>query len=168
MTHILFPVMTCSGVHGPTPVTADVGLLASLNAWESGCGSTASPWLIEAESGLRINLTMLDFGSSETHRQSKTASCIQYGFISERQLGVNKTICGGNRRQEVIYTSATSSVEIMLAPSGQNPPYFLVKYQGKILHIGVARYLVIYFSLSVLYFDCYTRKEEGSHINLNC
>ncbi len=124
-------MIDCARAPGSTIINKESGILASMQSTDSGCGSTASPWLIEAAAGQRINLTMLDFGSSGSYNQGRTASCIQYGFISERRLGVNKTICGGNGRQQAIYTSATSSVEIALTPTGQEPAYFLIQFQGR-------------------------------------
>ena len=133
--------MGCVQSSGPITVGSESGILSSMAATESNCGSTTSPWLIEGTSGQRVNVTLLDFGYPVDQGQKAAAACIPYGYMSERRLGVNKTICGGNSRQQVIYTSATSSVEVALKATGPDSPHFLVKFQGKFAYLMI-RYRV--------------------------
>ena len=70
-------------------IHSSVGHIASLATQETGwCGSDSSPWLIEAQPGQRINITLLDFGlQSGQLRIAKTAAV---------RLGVSRpTVSGG-------------------------------------------------------------------------
>jgi len=45
----------------PIPITQSRGVLASLVAAETGCGTAHAPWHLRALPGQRINITLLDF-----------------------------------------------------------------------------------------------------------
>jgi len=45
----------------PIQITQSRGVLASLVAAETGCGSAHAPWHLRALPGQRINITLLDF-----------------------------------------------------------------------------------------------------------
>jgi len=45
----------------PIQITQSHGVLASLVAAETGCGSAHAPWHLRALPGQRINITLLDF-----------------------------------------------------------------------------------------------------------
>ena len=55
-----------AGCSGPVVVGGQTGLLASIVTEESRTGSTRCPWLIRAESGQTVTLTLIDFGLSYT------------------------------------------------------------------------------------------------------
>ena len=148
--YISIPVTGCIRAPGPVIVGSDSGILASRDSTNAGCGSLTSPWLIQGTAGQRINITLLDFGYSTSQNNAQTTACIPYGYLSERHLSVNKTICGGRKREEVIYTSATSSLEVMLKSPGPESPHFLIKFQSK-FYSYVER---IKSGLCLLYFWC--------------
>ena len=107
------------------------GYLSSYVAHTRGCGSSASPWIIIADPGQIIQLELIDFS---THKHdSNIISCSSvYGFVLERSLGINQTICGSNQRQMALYTSKTNVVEIRLLRNDKwREGEFIVKYQGK-------------------------------------
>ena len=45
----------------PIQITQPRGVLASLVAAETGCGTARAPWQVRAMPGQRINITLLDF-----------------------------------------------------------------------------------------------------------
>ncbi|KAK2139459.1 hypothetical protein LSH36_1776g00006 [Paralvinella palmiformis] len=115
------------------------GHISSHVTTETGCGSPRAPWVIEAQSGQTIDLWLIDFGALDREEQSLYTSCHQlYGFIIERDLGVNLTMCGGTERKRHLYKSKTNKVEVhMLSLSGSALPRFLVHYKS----IGCANLL---------------------------
>ena len=44
-------------------VTSPHGYLSSTVTTQTTCGSATTPWVVEAEPGQRVNLTLLDFGA---------------------------------------------------------------------------------------------------------
>jgi len=111
-------------------LTDKAGYLSSYFTHKRGCGSTSSPWIIKADPGQIIKLELIDFSS---HKQdSHIISCrAVYGFVIERSLGINHTICGGSRRQMTLYTSKTNWIEIQILKNDKKlEGEFLVKYEG--------------------------------------
>ena len=117
------------------PMQSSSGTLSSLEASLSGCGSPSSPVRVEGDAGQRINISMLEFGNSGHGRGGAGHSCQPYGYILERRLGMNKTLCGrAGARERTVYVSTTNSVEIVMTtrPSGTtDAPNFLLHYEGK-------------------------------------
>ncbi|KAK2157029.1 hypothetical protein LSH36_200g02297 [Paralvinella palmiformis] len=103
------------------------GILSSHITDEIGCGSTRSPWIIKAKHGQTVELSLLDFKALDRARSHSLVTCSDiYGFVVEKTLNINQTICGQNTRESVIYRSKTNSVEIYIRKdSGSN---FLIKY----------------------------------------
>ncbi|KAK2161063.1 hypothetical protein LSH36_122g09055 [Paralvinella palmiformis] len=110
-------------------LTDTAGYLSSYIADTRRCGSLASPWKISADPGQIIQLEMTDFSFNK--HNSNIISCRSiYGFVLERSLGINQTICGGSKRQVALYISKTNEVEIQFLKSNKRGEgEFLVKYQ---------------------------------------
>ncbi len=119
----------CESRHSATPIRSLSGVLSSLQ--DPHCQRDQTSWLIEGSPGQRINLTLLDFGAGSSSDQVHVSSCMPYGFLEEKTLGVNQSICGGRSRERVLYTSATNSVEVVLISPRPSQPAFLVNFQGK-------------------------------------
>jgi hypothetical protein len=96
-----------------------------------GCGSSGSPWIITADPGQAIQLNIIDFGLDT--QTSNLVSCRSvYGYIRERALGINHSICGGRNREGALYTSKTNTIEIEILPKrDRNKAQFLIQYDGK-------------------------------------
>ena len=60
------PLTTCLST--PTVITAPSGSIASVTTAESRYGSDSCPWVIQADPGQRVNLTLMDFSSLEVVR----------------------------------------------------------------------------------------------------
>jgi len=106
------------------------GYLSSYIADKRRCGSSSTPWKISADPGQIIQLELIDFSGNE--HNSNLVSCHSvYGFVLERSLGINHTICAESRRQTALYTSKTNLVEIQFLKSDKRGEgEFIVKYQG--------------------------------------
>ncbi|KAK2161069.1 hypothetical protein LSH36_122g09066 [Paralvinella palmiformis] len=109
-------------------LTERTGYLSSYITRTKGCGSPPLPWIISADPGQTIHLELIDFVQST--QSSSLVSCRSlYGFIVERTLGINQTICGGHDRQLAVYTSKTNSVEVNLVKDDLTDiGEFLIKY----------------------------------------
>ncbi len=124
------------GCHAtPTKLPASHGFVSSHVAYESGCGSVSSPWLLEASPGQRIRVSLLDFGwdPSLPADQAPSSHCSLYGYISERSININMTLCGGRSRQSQVYTSTSGSLQIQIVrnPAEETSSRFLLQYEGK-------------------------------------
>ena len=129
--HITFhTVYTKCKTREPSDVSSNSGYLSSHVADTKGCGSSGSPWIISANPGQTIQLDLVDFATNS--QTSNLVSCRSvYGFILERALGINHTICGRRHREGALYTSKTNSVEINLSSRNtRGEAHFLVKYEG--------------------------------------
>ena len=107
-----------------------IGQISSSATDSKGCGTSRSPWIISANPGQTIQLDLIDFAASS--QTSNLVSCRSvYGFILERALGINHTICGGRHREGALYTSKTNSIEVqILTREKRGGDNFLIKYSG--------------------------------------
>ena len=130
----------------PTQIYTTEGMISSQSADTKGCGSSNSPWIISAKPGQTINISIVDFSAESTKSNMVTCPAV-YGYIRERALGINHTICGGRHREGALYTSKTNTVEIqILSRNTRGDKHFLLKYLGttNIVLIDVALLLQIH------------------------
>ena len=115
----------------PTEISSNSGYLSSHVADTKGCGSSGSPWIISANPGQTIQLDLIDFAANS--QTSNLVSCRSaYGFILERALGINHTICGARHREGALYTSKTNSIEIhLMSRERRGEGQFIINYNGK-------------------------------------
>jgi len=84
------------------------------------CGSRTQPWLLEAPLGQQISISLFDFGSQDRavlrNEHQTTFNCLQLGYIVDKFIKKNVSICGGagQERSTVLYRSASNVVEIVL------------------------------------------------------
>ena len=80
------------GTPDPTvyPVTSDrEGVIASYTSRALGVGTTvACPWVILAQPGQRINLTLMSFADSQS-----STSCSEYAVVAERSKYRDIVVC---------------------------------------------------------------------------
>jgi len=121
---------TCSS-NRATRITEEEGYISSYIVHTKGCGLQRNPWIISANPGQTIQLNLIDFSTNP--QSSNLVSCRSvYGFIIEKSLGINQTICGGRHREMALYTSKTNSIQIHLVKNNkENNGEFLIKYKGK-------------------------------------
>lgn len=108
------------------------------------CGSRSHPWIVDAQTGQQISISLLDF--SQIHqttddvvsdqaaavRLDADRSCDnQYGYIIDKTastLKKNITICGGKQRQQFLYQSKGSAIEVVVTVNSDEK--FLLGFQG--------------------------------------
>ena len=122
----------CSGSR-PTILNNSEGIISSQSSNTRGCGSANSPWIISAKAGQTIDISIVDF-NAEVEKSNLVSCPLIYGFVVERSLGINHTICGGRHRQMSLYTSKTNQVQIqILPPNVRGDANFLLKYKGLVI-----------------------------------
>jgi len=131
----LFPlILSLVGVQcrssQPNHLSGSIGYISSLTTDTKGCGSRRSPWIISAKPGQTVKLDLIDFASSQ--HTSNLVSCHSvYGYVVEKTLGINHTICGGRQRNGELYVSKTNRVEVMLlSRETRHGANFLIHYSG--------------------------------------
>ena len=111
------------------------GFLGSITVEENNCGSTFCPWILQANPGQKLNITLIDFAMSSQRAQNNFGMptvCYTYAVIKERGKAKDTSICGGRDRETSVYLSETNSVHIEVAGGkrGGNFRYFLLQYEG--------------------------------------
>ena len=111
------------------------------------CGSRSHPWLLEAQTGQQVNISLLDFSGHGQRTQLDTRGLVsddcgpahvQYGYIVDKTNKNNVSICStaAQQRHKHVYQSTGNVVEIVL--SHQQPiedenysPNFLLAFEGR-------------------------------------
>jgi len=122
-----------------SPFTANNG------STTAACGSVDRQWLLEAPSGQRINVSLLDLSSSssstshsartvETMQASRSrgSACTrrQFGFIKDKSANRNINICTTDT-QPTLYVSRSNKLAIVLTSRPQQTPgNFLISVKG--------------------------------------
>ena len=115
------------------------------------CGSRSHPWLLEAQTGQKVNISLLDFSGHGQRSQLDTRglvsddcspSYVQYGYIVDKTNKNNVSICSAadQQRHKHVYQSAGNVVEIVLQHqqliSDENHlPNFLLAFEGTLNHL---------------------------------
>ena len=108
---------------------------------ETGKGSIDCPWLLQAQAGQRVNLTLVNF---DTLSSSHPSVCHVYAVI--REIGVSQTICRGRTRLAHVYTSTTHAVYVRIVGSNSvndDHGFSLLKYESTlycILEVGLSEW----------------------------
>ena len=102
---------------------ATSGYLSNLVTEETGWGTIAHPWILQALPGQQINLTLLDF----TFNTLGSAFNLEYGAsfdgitlpgcrdliaVKETDRETRLSNCFIPKRETLVYTSATNNIEI--------------------------------------------------------
>ena len=89
------------------------------------CGSRSHPWLLEAQTGQQVNMSLLDFSGHAQRTQLDTRRLVsddcgpahvQYGYIVDKSNKNNVSICStaAQQRHKHLYQSTGNVVEIVL------------------------------------------------------
>ena len=114
-------------------LTSEQGVLSSFLSKKLNCGINNAPWIIEAKAGQTVEISLFDFNALSRQRSHSLLTCSDvYGFIVEKSLSINQTICGQKEREHVVYRSKTNKLELHLTTNNQ--ANFLLKYKGKITY----------------------------------
>jgi len=101
------------------------------------CGSRSHPWLLEAQTGQQVNISLLDFSGHGQRTQLDTRGLVsdecgsghvQYGYIVDKSNKNNVSVCStaAQQRHNHVYQSAGNIVEIVL-PHPEVPGYDTIK-----------------------------------------
>lgn len=145
--------LSSSPLHISRPSTGSTSSSQS-NVGLHSCGTRSQPWLLEAPSGQRINISLFNFtpfaastaavtannqSQEAAHASIFTSSSSSSGRSCphQRQLGYlidksavsrNVSICGsdgtGGQRLSNVYMSTSNIIELVLAPNGGNAGTF--------------------------------------------
>ena len=129
------PQQRCSQT-GHIPVNESQGLLTSLTAQQQGLGTDSCPWVIYAQPGQLVNITLWDFTQGPG---SDSPYCRVYASITDLGSRTSKNVvaCDGEATVKRVYTSKGQrvAVEVTFLVSSQADPaennFFALKYEGK-------------------------------------
>ena len=135
------PDRSCQVFVGAEKVYLSPFLASDANT-DVACGSRDRPWLLEAPSGQRINVSLLDLSGSSSSTSSvqraraveaaSSSRCVrQFGFIEDKSVNRNIDSCSDDaHRQQTLYVSHTNEVAIVLHPAQQTTANFLIAVKG--------------------------------------
>ena len=109
---VIMPEKHVCQTGNPIQITQSRGVLASLVAAETGCGSAHAPWHLRALPGQRINITLLDF--------SWAASVANDVFFLPAASGSGRAS-----------SSSSSSSEVAALREVKNVLHFAISYSSK-------------------------------------
>jgi len=112
------------------------------------CGTPAQPWIVDAEPGQHLDVSIVDFAADEARGggSGKPASCPGYLLDSdaaevERR---NVSLCAdGRQRERDVYRSVGHVIELItygdqttaVKSSAEQPATYLVRFDGECMHI---------------------------------
>ena len=109
-------------------------VLSSYISQETSCGLHNSPWILEADPGQMINITLTDFswsGNKSVADNEPPGRCpINYGYIFDVENDDIITLCGGGEREKHLYLSASHTVQVVLDSLALQKYSFLLSYRG--------------------------------------
>jgi len=123
----------------------------------SRCGSRSHPWLLEAQTGQQVNISLLDFSGHGGRTQLETRGLVsddcspahvQYGYIVDKTNKKNVSICSiaAQQRNRYIYRSVGNVVEIVLTSKqtvnedDDAPMNFLLAFEGNFFGLNLVKF----------------------------
>ncbi|KAK2159916.1 hypothetical protein LSH36_143g01023 [Paralvinella palmiformis] len=119
----------------PILIKQSSGYIASTTTFKTACGSHSAPWLIRAERGQRINITLHDYTRGyhtlgDNREIHKATSCHAYAVAKEQNHREAVTVCGGGSRIRHVLTTIANQLEIrVLQGTNSRRSYFLLEFQ---------------------------------------
>lgn len=113
--------------------------LSSFFQSELSCGRRSQPWIMEAQPGQRIKVSMIDFNGIVRHGSDDASAEVHnfrscrssYGYIEDRDVNENVSICGDRKEREtVLYTSKGNEIRLILTQEIEQYYNFLIQFQG--------------------------------------
>lgn len=149
-THIICIVLT---VFTPTQSTCTSPLtvkatarrqhLSSVVSTETSCGLHQTPYVLEAQPGQTITITLIDF-----KEPTDNTDCVSnVGYIMDTKHDDVIHLCAGSRLK-THYVSVSNKVQVLLERSAVENNYFLIEFQGNNLKCLICTQEVLYHHLS--------------------
>ena len=124
------PVIVSATSHG--------GFISSLTSMNNACGQNQeTKWLLKAEAGQTIELTLVDFNWSSD--PMKHRSCFRtYGYITEPDNEDKIAICGARQRIRRLHATEGElghTLQIVIYPTHGSLEFqnFLIHYRGNLI-----------------------------------
>ena len=124
----------------PTPIklTNPEGYLSSAVALRTECGFHTAPWVLQAKPGQQIQISFVEFNTSEAHYNSAAASsldCKERAFLMDMPAGRKIKICPRPTRVSDVYTSVNNTLEVTIPRRSviDDNNHFLIHYQCKFI-----------------------------------
>lgn len=138
-------------------VSQPQGHLSSRSVYHSGHGSEHCPWVIVVQQGKTIDLYVIDFSLTARYHDVMTSAddagiahlqttgddeyCHVYATVREltgqgQGQGHDEVkICAGYRREQLVYSSVSNSLNVRLSPLVFDDPTanFLLRYVGNFI-----------------------------------
>ena len=114
------------------------GFISSRITAQTVCARASLPWVVHAEPGQRINVTLYDFSLSDRGdigRGTRFRPCDDFGTLSEGASSELISICGGHRRVSHVHTSAGHVLTIRINNENEAEARwpFMLEYDSKLL-----------------------------------
>ena len=120
------------------------------------CGSRSHPWVLEAQTGQKVNISLLDFSGHGRETQLDTRGLasdycsparVQYGYIVDKTNKKNVSICSTSAEHKHVYQSQGNLIEIvfMLEKLMKNGNGFLLAVEGA-FYTQLSLFLYFYLS----------------------
>ena len=129
--HISVITPTHQPCYQPVTITATSGHFASVVTEETGCGSARAPWVVRAQPGQRINVTLFDFGATASTKNNVSFGHVTadvYALLRETPADRTVTVCAGLRRERNVYLSHGHVLQFRVASNTASR--FLLHFQG--------------------------------------
>ena len=125
----------------PLSIKSGSTIISSASADTSGCGTTASPLIVETNPGQRINITMTDFSWGVSGFDINKGQCQRsYGHIVTYDSSDILQICGGSIRKSHVYTTSSHVIQIAFDETALQQYTFLLNLQGSIYEHTIQNY----------------------------
>ena len=122
-------------------LSKDSGYIASTVTKEEGLGSVMCPWVIKAQPGQRISLSLLNlYRTAESFQLlpgfeeslGRPDVCYEFALLRDGGHAKSLTSCGGENRVSNIYLSRSNEVQIQFVNPNvlQTLGNYLLKYEG--------------------------------------
>lgn len=133
----------CNRRSHPLPLTKTHGFIGSPPDVGTDYGSSKCPWELTVQPGQRLNITILNFMSTESNAgpdglsygPQRTDVCLEVAVVHD--LGFNErrpvTVCGGDARQLHVMVSQSHRISIELSNRKmmRSMGTFIIEYQGQ-------------------------------------
>ena len=109
-----------------------VSYLSSLISENTSCGLHNTPWILQAEPGQQINITLVDFSwnNNKSNTDNGYNGRCNYGYILDVESDDVISLCGGREREKHLYLSTSHTVQVVLDSLALQKYSFLIAYKG--------------------------------------
>ena len=132
---MIHPPSTSCSANKPVIISDTQGVLSSHMTDTTGCGSSQSPWQLQAMPGQTFQLRLFDFGAESLRKQLNNSDPVHpsikpvYGYITEEDLSP-QPFYGSTDRDRDLFTSLSNVVKIQMVPFTERNINFIIQYKS--------------------------------------